>query len=128
MSQQASWTKGVFFWALVLGALCASVLAKDKLNERGYPVRIRPNTLFKLQDPLAREQRVEHLRIAGSLAKDRVEMEAKRAGLSVGGMCNGTPYELMVYPDGWHFFQGGPPEFLKLLADAIDWILSPAGK
>ena len=40
----------------------------------------------------------------------------------------GTPYELMVYPDGWHFFKGGPPEFLKLLADAIDWILSPAGK
>ncbi len=39
-----------------------------------------------------------------------------------------TPYQLKTYPDGWHFFEGGPPDFLKLLGDAIDWILSPAGK
>jgi phosphatidylglycerol lysyltransferase len=39
-----------------------------------------------------------------------------------------TPHQLKVYPDGWHFFKDGPPDFLKLLADAIEWILSPAGK
>ena len=39
-----------------------------------------------------------------------------------------TPHRLMTYPDGWHFFKDGPPDFLKLLADAIDWILKPAGK
>jgi phosphatidylglycerol lysyltransferase len=39
-----------------------------------------------------------------------------------------TPHELKIYPDGWHFFKDGPPDFLKLLADAIDWILSPPGK
>jgi phosphatidylglycerol lysyltransferase len=39
-----------------------------------------------------------------------------------------TPHQLEVYPDGWHFFKGGPPDFLKLLADAIDWILTPASK
>ena len=39
-----------------------------------------------------------------------------------------TPHQLKIYPDGWHFFKDGPPDFLELLADAIDWILSPAGK
>jgi pimeloyl-ACP methyl ester carboxylesterase len=39
-----------------------------------------------------------------------------------------TPHQLKIYPDGWHFFKDGPPDFLKLLADAIDWVLSPAGK
>jgi phosphatidylglycerol lysyltransferase len=39
-----------------------------------------------------------------------------------------TPHQLKIYPGGWHFFKDGPPDFLKLLADAIDWILSPAGK
>ena len=39
-----------------------------------------------------------------------------------------TPHQLKIYPDGWHFFKDGPPDFLKLLADAIDWILDPVGK
>jgi phosphatidylglycerol lysyltransferase len=39
-----------------------------------------------------------------------------------------TPYQLKIYPDGWHFFRDGPPDFLKLLADAIDWILNPEVK
>ena len=39
-----------------------------------------------------------------------------------------TPHQLRTYPDGWHFFKDGPPDFLKLLADAIDWILSSAAK
>ena len=39
-----------------------------------------------------------------------------------------TPHQLKTYPDGWHFFKDGPPDFLKLVADAIDWILKPAGK
>jgi phosphatidylglycerol lysyltransferase len=39
-----------------------------------------------------------------------------------------TPHQLKIYPDGWHFFKDGPPDFLKLLADVIDWILSPAAK
>lgn len=29
-----------------------------------------------------------------------------------------TPHQLKTYPDGWHFFKGGPPDFLNLLADA----------
>jgi phosphatidylglycerol lysyltransferase len=39
-----------------------------------------------------------------------------------------TPYQLKIYPGGWHFFRDGPPDFLKLLADAIDWILNPEVK
>ncbi|MGB9275973.1 MAG: AcvB/VirJ family lysyl-phosphatidylglycerol hydrolase [Terrimicrobiaceae bacterium] len=39
-----------------------------------------------------------------------------------------TPYLLKTFPGGWHFFDGGPPDFLKLLGDAINWILSPAGE
>jgi phosphatidylglycerol lysyltransferase len=39
-----------------------------------------------------------------------------------------TPHQLKIYADGWHFFKDGPPDFLKLLADAIDWILNPAAK
>jgi phosphatidylglycerol lysyltransferase len=34
-----------------------------------------------------------------------------------------TPYQLKTYPDGWHFFKGGPPDFHKVLGDGIDWIL-----
>lgn len=34
-----------------------------------------------------------------------------------------VPHELKEYPDGWHFFKGGPPDFLKMLSDATDWIL-----
>lgn len=30
---------------------------------------------------------------------------------------------LKTYPGGWHFFKGGPPDFLKMLDDAIDWII-----
>lgn len=36
-----------------------------------------------------------------------------------------TPHQLKIYAGGWHFFKDGPPDFLKLLADAIDWILNP---
>jgi pimeloyl-ACP methyl ester carboxylesterase len=38
-----------------------------------------------------------------------------------------VPHELKVFPNGWHFFGGGPTEFLKMLDDAIDWIIAPAG-
>jgi phosphatidylglycerol lysyltransferase len=36
-----------------------------------------------------------------------------------------TPHELLTYPDGWHTFKGASPDFLKLLDDALDWILLP---
>jgi type IV secretory pathway VirJ component len=32
-------------------------------------------------------------------------------------------HDLKTYPGGWHFFKGGPPDFLRMLDDAIDWIL-----
>lgn len=33
------------------------------------------------------------------------------------------PHKLKVYPNGWHTFQGGPPDFLALVVKAADWLL-----
>lgn len=39
-----------------------------------------------------------------------------------------APHKLKVYPDGWHSFKGGAPDFLKMLDDEIDWIIALPGQ
>lgn len=34
-----------------------------------------------------------------------------------------TEHRLEVYPDGWHLFRGGPPDFLDLVARGASWVL-----
>ncbi|MFZ4483069.1 MAG: AcvB/VirJ family lysyl-phosphatidylglycerol hydrolase [Chthoniobacterales bacterium] len=36
----------------------------------------------------------------------------------------GVPHQLAVYPDGWHQFKGGPPDFLAMVAAGASWILN----
>lgn len=34
-----------------------------------------------------------------------------------------TEHKLEVYPDGWHLFRGGPPDFLELVGNGASWVL-----
>lgn len=34
-----------------------------------------------------------------------------------------TPHKLEIYPDGWHLFRGGPPDFLALVGKGAAWVL-----
>lgn len=34
-----------------------------------------------------------------------------------------TEHRLEVYPDGWHLFRGGPPDFLELVRRGALWVL-----
>lgn len=69
---------------------------------------------FSLQDLSSHLENLRIYQIHGE--HDPLDQTAWLQGLKV-------PHKLAVYPDGWHLFKGGPPDFLTMVAKGTAWIL-----